>query len=300
VTATRATTGSPETETAAGDEAAPADSETTVSRIDSALPYTERLPEPVIYDDERHALVCVACETPYDPTPAGLRAAMGCCHDPTTVDRADCPICDLPLKLTYTERHESAISDAGLRFLQAVYSAHQQQYDPTIEYDITRDSMRRLEEYVGIDAAEVDELREAGLVARDCRYPHTLYTVTPDGRDAIGVRHREGVAHGAGAGDLSESSFHVAMVEVGSQLLEAEYVDDPSSPATTVERYYEVREGRLDAAAVDETGAVVAALEAERINNDASRAIPEDYDKLAAEEPNAAIWIVKTAKLPTP
>jgi len=300
VTATRATTGSPETETAAGDEAAPADSETTVSRIDSALPYTERLPEPVIYDDERHALVCVACETPYDPTPAGLRAAMGCCHDPTTVDRADCPICDLPLKLTYTERHESAISDAGLRFLQAVYSAHQQQYDPTIEYDITRDSMRRLEEYVGIDAAEVDELREAGLVARDCRYPHTLYTVTPDGRDAIGVRHREGVAHGAGAGDLSESSFHVAMVEVGSQLLEAEYVDDPSSPATTVERYYEVRAGRFDAAAVDETGAVVAALEAERINNDASRAIPEDYDKLAAEEPNAAIWIVKTAKLPTP
>ena len=293
VTATRATTGSPETETAAGDEAAPADSETTVSRIDSALPYTERLPEPVIYDDERHALVCVACETPYDPTPAGLRAAMGCCHDPTTVDRADCPICDLPLKLTYTERHESAISDAGLRFLQAVYSAHQQQYDPTIEYDITRDSMRRLEEYVGIDAAEVDELREAGLVSCDCRYPHTLYTVTPDGRDAIGVRHREGVAHGAGAGDLSESSFHVAMVEVGSQLLEAEYVDDPSSPATTVERYYEVREGRLDAAAVDETGAVVAALEAERINNDASRAIPEDYDKLAAEEPNAAIWIVK-------
>jgi len=90
------------------------------------------------------------------------------------------------------------------------------------------------------------------------------------------------------------------MVEVGSQLLEAEYVDDPSSPATTVERYYEVREGRFDAAAVDETGAVVAALEAERINNDASRAIPEDYDKLAAEEPNAAIWIVKTAKLPTP
>ncbi|TKX51675.1 hypothetical protein EXE42_18435, partial [Halorubrum sp. SP3] len=69
------------------------------------------------------------------------------------------------------------ITDAGLRFLQAVYSAHQGQYDPELEYDITRDSMRRLQEYVGIDDAELDELREAGLVRRDCRYPHILYTV---------------------------------------------------------------------------------------------------------------------------
>jgi hypothetical protein len=285
LTTTRATTGPDETD---GDGADP-----TASRIDSALPYTNRLPDPVSYDGERHALVCVGCETPYDPTPDGLRAAIGCCHDPDEIDRDNCPICELPLKLTYTERQESAISDAGLRFLQAVYSAHQQQYDPEIEYDITRDSMRRLAEYVGIDADEIDELREAGLVTRDCRYPHTLYTVTPDGRDAIGVRHREGVAHGAGAGDLSESSFHVAMVEVGCQLLDQEYVADPDSPATTVERYYEVSEGRLDAAAVNDTGDVVAALEAERINNDARQAIPDDYDKLAAEAPTAAIWIVK-------
>ncbi|CDK39377.1 ATP-binding protein [Halorubrum sp. AJ67] len=291
LTTTRATTG-PET-TDNGDETVPDSTKPTASRIDSALPYTNRLPESVSYVDERHALVCVGCETPYDPTPDGIRAAIGCCHNLEAIDRDDCPICELPLKLTYTERQESAISDAGLRFLQAVYSAHQQQYDPEIEYDITRDSMRRLAEYVGIDADEIDELREAGLLSRDCRYPHTLYTVTPDGRDAIGVRHREGVAHGAGAGDLSESSFHVAMVEVGAQLLAQEFVDDPTSPATTVKRYYEGSEGRLDAAAVDDTGDVVAAFEAERINHDASRAIPDDYDKLAAEAPDAAIWIVK-------
>ncbi|MDZ5812654.1 hypothetical protein U4E84_15000 [Halorubrum sp. AD140] len=289
LTATQATTGPAQPKTT--DE--PAGEPDTTARIDSALPYTDRLPDPVVYDEERHALVCVGCETPYDPSPDGLRAAIGCCHDPETVDRADCPICELPVKLTYTERQESPLSDAALRFLQAVYSAHQQQYDPAIEYDITRDSMRRLAEYVGIDAVEIDELRTAGLITRDCRYPHTLYTVTPAGRDAIGVRHREGVAHGAGAGDLSESSLHVAMVEVGSQLLAQEFVADPTSPATTVERYYEVREGRLDAAAVDDTGDVVAALEAERINNDARQAIPDDYDKLAAEEPTAAIWIVK-------
>ena len=287
---TQATTGPSDTDT---DSASPAADTAEPARIDSALPYTQRLPDPVVYDDQRHALACVACETRYDPSPDGLRAAIGCCHDPESVDRDECPICDLPLKLTYAERQDSPISDAGLRFLQAVYSAHQGQYDPALEYDITRDSMRRLREYVGIDADELDELREAGLITRDCRYPHTLYTVTPDGRDAIGVRHREGVAHGAGAGDLSESSLHVAMVEVGTQLLDAEYATDPDSPAVRVEQYYEVPEGRLDAAAVDETGDVVAALEAERINHDVTRAVPEDYDKLAAQEPDAAIWIVK-------
>lgn len=287
---TQATTGSDDTDTGTD----PTDTSTTEpSRIDSALPYTKRLPDPVMYDEQRHALACVACETRYDPAPDGLRAAISCCHDPESVDRDNCPICALPLKLTYAERQESPISDAGLRFLQAVYSAHQGQYDPALEYDITRDSMRRLGEYVGIDADELDELREAGLISRDCRYPHTLYTVTPDGRDAIGVRHREGVAHGAGAGDLSESSLHVAMVEVGTQLLAAEYVEAPDSPAVTVEQYYEVPEGRLDAAAVDEAGDVVAALEAERINHDVTRAVPEDYDKLAAQKPDAAIWIVK-------
>ncbi|TKX58579.1 hypothetical protein EXE44_06955 [Halorubrum sp. SS7] len=274
------------------DEATPP-AEAAAARVDSALPYTERLPDPVAYDDERHALVCVGCESPYDPSPDGLRAAISCCHDPADVDRDDCPICELPLKLTYTERQESPITDAGLRFLQAVYSAHQGQYDPELEYDITRDSMRRLQEYVGIDDAELDELREAGLVRRDCRYPHILYTVTAEGRDAIGVRHREGVAHGAGAGDLGESSLHVAMVEAGTALLEAEYVADPDSPATRVEQYYEVPEGRLDAAAVDEAGTVVAGLEAERMNNDLAQAVPDDYDKLAAQDPNAAVWIVK-------
>lgn len=291
VTAVQATTGP--AATADGDSTSTDADDDIAPRIDSALPYTERLPEPVAYDAERHALSCVSCETRYDPSPDGVRAAIGCCHDPATVDRDDCPICELPLKLTYTERQDSPISDAGLRLLQAVYSAHQQQYDSDLEYDITRDSMHRLREYVGIDGAELDELREAGLLTRDCRYPHTLYTVTPDGRDAIGVRHRKGVAHGAGAGDLSESSFHVAMVEVGSQLLYAEYVEDPNSPAVSVQRYYEVEDGRLDAVAVDDDDSVVAALEAERINNDANRAIPDDYDKLAAQDPNAAIWIVK-------
>ncbi|ELZ41659.1 hypothetical protein C463_12022 [Halorubrum californiense DSM 19288] len=277
----------------AGDETGDGPPEAAAARVDSALPYTERLPEPVAYDDERHAVVCLSCESPYDPSPDGLRAAIGCCHDLENVDRDACPVCELPLKLTYTERQESPISDAGLRFLQAVYSAYQGQYDPELEYDIPRDSMRRLQEYVGLDDAELDELREAGLVRRDCRYPHILFTVTAEGRDAIGVRHREGVAHGAGAGDLGESSLHVAMVETGTALLEAEYVADPDSPAARVEQYYEVPEGRLDAAAVDETGDVIAGLEAERMNNDLAQAVPDDYDKLAAQDPEAAIWIVK-------
>ncbi len=39
---------------------------------------------------------------------------------------------------------------------------------------------------------------------------------------------------------------------------------------------------------------MVAALEAERINNDRHEAIPSDFDKMAACNPQQAWWLVKT------
>lgn len=50
---------------------------------------------------------------------------------------------------------------------------------------------------------------------------------------------------------------------------------------------------RFDAVALDNSGDVVAAVEAERSNNDLLDAVPEDYDKLAAVDPEVAIWIVE-------
>jgi hypothetical protein len=50
----------------------------------------------------------------------------------------------------------------------------------------------------------------------------------------------------------------------------------------------------LDVAGLDDDGNVVVTVEAERSNHDTLRAVPTDYDKMAAEEPDAAIWIVES------
>ncbi len=51
---------------------------------------------------------------------------------------------------------------------------------------------------------------------------------------------------------------------------------------------------RLDVVGLDDAGGIVVTVEAERINNDVKRAVPEDFDKMAACEPEEAIWLVMT------
>jgi DNA helicase HerA-like ATPase len=264
----------------------------TSPRVDSALPYTERIPSMVEYDEEAHALVCGTCSNRYDPTSTGMRHAITCCHDLESVDRDDVPICEISLKLSDEERAASEYVDRQLAFLQAVYAAHQQRYDD-LAYDIVEDSMVRLQEYVGIESEAIDDLIEDGLLAHDSDHPHRLYTVTSEGRSEIRVGHREGVAHGDGKGDLSESSLHVAMVEVGRRYLEQEFREDPGSVVEEVVTYHEIDEHRLDAAGLDADGQVVATLEAERVNHDINEAVPADYDKMAACDPEAAVWVTK-------
>jgi len=281
----------------AASTAADADRSATVLRgdvpVDSTLPDTERLPGCVTYDSESHALACAECDTRYAPHTRGMRQAIECCDSLAAVDRDDIPICQVDLLLDPSERAATDYTNTQLRFLAAVYMAHQQQFDRSLEYDLLWDSMIRLQEYVGIDRDAVEELVDADLLTVDCTHPHTLYTVTPAGRDVLGIEHRAGVAHGDGKGDLSESSLHVAMVEAGARYFEQDLVADPDSPATTVRRYHAVDEGRLDAAALDADGAVVATLEAERSNNDTLRAVPADFDTMAAQDPDRALWIVK-------
>jgi hypothetical protein len=88
-----------------------------------------------------------------------MRRAIGCCGKLTRVDRDDVPICSLNLKLTPEEREESQRSVHQLMFLQAVYNAQQLRYDP-LEYDLLKDSMIRLQEYVGLPADELEALVE--------------------------------------------------------------------------------------------------------------------------------------------
>ncbi|MFH5801579.1 ATP-binding protein [Haladaptatus sp. CMAA 1911] len=265
----------------------------TSAPVTSTLPYTKRLPMCIRYDPDIHGLVCTGCESRYPATTAGVRHSIECCSSISMVDRDDIPICEIDLMLTAREREESAYSDRQLCFLQAVYSAHQGDFDP-LAYDICWDSMLRLQEYVGIESDAIQQLLDDGLLSHDCDHPYRLYTVTAEGRSEIQVAYREGIGYGHGVGDLGESTLHRVMVQTGIEYVESMYVDNPDSAVVSVVPYYQLDDGhRLDVAGLNETGEIRVAVEAERVNHDVRRAVPEDYDKMAAFDPEDAIWIVR-------
>ncbi|MDS0260558.1 TraM recognition domain-containing protein [Haloarcula sp. S1CR25-12] len=294
------------------------DEETGPERVDSALPYTNRLPETVRYDGEVHALFCTECESRYDPDGSGMSRAIECCAILEEVDRDDVPICEVNLKLTPDEREVTDFSDRQLMFVQAVYNAQQLRYDP-LEYDLLYDSMIRLQEYLDIDSEAVTDLVEAKILKHDTDRPHRLYSVTPSGRSLIGEHYRKGVDYGHGKGDLDETSQHVLAVEVGRQYLQTHYVEDDESPVVDVVPYFELDEQestvvsaasamggdseelaeemseynrhRIDVVGLDEDGHIRITLEAERVNHDLRRAVPEDFDKMAVCDPDEAIWV---------
>lgn len=261
------------------------------SPIQSALPLTKRLPMCVEYHEASHALVCTACTNRYAPTFEGMRDAIECCYSLDRIDRDDIPIHALNLTLSAAERADSGYSDRQLAFLQAVYNAHQGRYDD-LEYTLVTDSMVRLREYVGIEPASVQELVDDGVLRHDGNQPHRLYTVSAAGRELIHEGYRRGLSHGDGKGDLGESSQHILMVEIGRQYIEQAFVADEDSSVVEAVTYHPTPEGgRLDAAGLDARGKVVIALEAERVNHDVKTGVPDDYDKMAACEPEEAIWI---------
>ncbi|AQL44490.1 hypothetical protein BV210_05870 [Halorientalis sp. IM1011] len=287
-------------------------------RIDSLLPHTKRLPKCVAYDADAHSLRCTACDNRYDPTIDGMRDAIECCHSLVDIDRDDVPVCEISLKLSPAEIETSEWSVTQLLFLQAVYNAQQLRFDE-LEYDLVRDSMLRLREYVGIEYDAVLELVDAGILRDHGKEPHKLYSVAPEGRTVIGESYSRGVEFGHGAGDLEESAQHVLLVELLRRYLVDAFEDDPESAVEQVVPYYELQEGeapaasfmgddddasevesverrRLDVAGLDADGNVVVVGEAERLNNDSHEAIPADYDKMAACDPEEAIWATLTRK----
>jgi len=131
------------------------------------------------------------------------------------------------------------------------------------------------------------------LSASRYRSSHRLYTVPSDGRTAIGESYRSGIDYGHGQGDLDESSEHVLGIEITRQYFEKAYADDPESRVVEVIPYYDLDDQhRLDVAGIDADGEILITAEVERINNDVHRAVPEDYDKMAACSPEEAIWVV--------
>ena len=215
--------------------------------VATLLPYTRRLPEPVEYDADAHALCCVDCENRYNGTLRGLHHAVECCHSMADVAADDVPIVDPNLTRSPAGVGDGEYSPQQVLFLQAVYNVQQRVYERP-EYDIVRDSMARIQEYAGIDDEAIDELLDDGLLREDTNHPHKLYSVTPDGRDVLQESHSHGVAYGHGQGDLDETAQHVLGVEVAVRWLRQTYVNDPDSDVVTVHPYFDLREGRVDAA----------------------------------------------------
>lgn len=274
--------------------AEPATDAATAVRPDHCYAHSRRLPAAVDYVPAADAVVCNECRNRYDADVDGLVRAVECHASLEAVDRDDIPIGDLGLKLTAQERAVLPQSAAQLRFLQAVYNAMQERFEP-LEYDLTRDSMLRLEEYVDIGTDELEELIEEGLVVHDGDHPHRLYSVTAEGRRVIGEGHREGVDFGHGRGDLEETSSHILGVVLAERYLARVHRDDPDSTVARVQRYHEVDgQRRLDVAGLDDAGGIVVAVEVERINHDLRRAAPADFDKMAACEPKEALWVAMT------
>ncbi|WP_255152179.1 type IV secretory system conjugative DNA transfer family protein [Halorarius halobius] len=285
------------------DEAADTDTrtETTASeagqpgQTDGTLPptlqLTDRFPNCIDVNEPAGALECGNCGSRHPPSSEGIRNAIDCCASLDRVDRDEIPVCDVSLQLSPGEVADSDYDVGQLLFLQLVYDAGHQRFDPTIEYDLCRDSMVRLREYAGLDPEAVEQLCEDGLLRQDCERPFTLYTVTPAGRDEIEVAHAGGVGHGDGVGDLGESTHHRLMVLYGHQLVQESFVADPDSSAETARMYHQVGNERLDVAGLDADGDVVVALEAERNTNDTARAVLDDFDTMADCAPAAAIWL---------
>jgi len=273
------------------ESAAPTATEHTT--LDTTLPFTRRLPAAVEFHPPSQSITCESCGTRYGRRLSALADAIECHSTLDEVDRANVPTVDVGVTRSPAERSKYDYSDAQFLFVQLVYNAHQQEYDTRWEYDIVYDGMERLQAYAGLSDEAFDELVVDGIITIDGRHPHTLYTVTPEGRELIGAAHREGHAHGDGVGDLSESSLHVMMVETMRRGFEARFVDDADHPAASVETYYPVEGGRLDVAVLDADGDVVITGEAERSNHDTLRAVPADYDKMAACEPDRAYWVVE-------
>ena len=262
------------------------------TEINSVLPHTTRLSSFLDYDADRDFLHCVECGTRYDSTFRGQCEGIECCHSLAEVDRDDIPPSQSFLKRSPDEVERSRWSLTQHLLMQLVFNAQQRVYDP-LEYDLTRDSMNRLREYVDISAEEVRELLDEGLLREDTTYPHRLYSLAPRARSIIGEAYREGVDFGDGQGDLEESSEHVMLNQQAAQWAQARYVDDPDHPGVEVKQYHELEDGRrLDCAVLNGEREVCVAIEAERINHDSREAVPADFDKLASCEPLEAIWVV--------
>jgi hypothetical protein len=271
----------------------------------TTLPLVTRLPGGARYNGESHSIECTACGTRYESSFDGLLQAFGCHRDLAEIDRTKIPPVELNLSLNPTEISDAPITGMQIVSLQLLYNIGAGRYD-RCEIDLLFDPIPKILNGLGIDTGILSPLVDEGYLTRHQLKDYVYYTVTKQGRDLLEESNRRGIDWGHGEGDITESLLHRALVDAVARYLQEEYVDDPASPASTVVKYYEPEQSTIEQAGLDpktrfdvvtitDSGVIHGIGEAELSNNDRATAALRDYEKIAAIEPEVALWGVPSS-----
>jgi hypothetical protein len=269
------------------------------------------LPDPVAYDADRQAVVCDACGGTRPATLDGLFEAIRCHGSLTEVAWQAIPPVAVNLTLSADEIAAAPVSGKQLCGLQIIHNIAQHEYDP-VEVSLVHDSIDDVLAPLGITAADIAALEDAGLLTQDSLREYTYYTVTAAGRDLLNEDHRHDVDWGHGEGDLTETLIHIVLIEALVQYIHQEYgPDGERTPTVTrVIPYYEPEKGsgtipesaqaldgktRLDVVGLTAADDIAIIAEAELNNNDNGTGVVDDYDTIAAFDPAVALWAVPSS-----
>jgi hypothetical protein len=302
------------TETAAGTEPgteAPHEFDAaTLKTLDTTgytttLPFVDELPDPIAYDPDRNAITCTTCDRTYTADINGIRESITCHATRDEIDAATIPPVKLGVTLTPDEIDAAPVTTKQLCALQLLYNIAEKRHQQC-ELDLVHNQLTAVLRRLSIDTDTLNPLVEAGYLTRDQLKQYVYYTVTAEGRDILNESNRKTIDWGDGTGDLTESLLHRVMVEALFRYVKQHYVDETTSPVTSVQPYYELTpeqadaadlDGRvrLDIAGFDTDGDLCLAGEAERKNNDYRTAAVTDYDQLAALDVDHALWVVPSS-----
>ncbi|WP_336326794.1 hypothetical protein [Halovenus sp. HT40] len=267
----------------------------------TTLPWLESLPGRALYESAANAITCATCGADRPATLRGLLETVACHGSLNELHRDAIPPVHVRLTLTEPEIEAAPVSPRLLCGLQVLYNMAQNRYAP-LEFDIVHDSPHTVLKRFGIDSAGLSKLQEEGLVTNNKLHRYSYYRVTEQGRDLLNRSHRQGIEVGHNRGDTTETMLHKAMIEALRRYVVQEYRDDPDSPVTKVDSYYELSEHhrqfdldggtRFDLVGRDDDGTVRLIGEAELDHNDGNEPPVRDYDQIATVEPDEALWVV--------
>jgi hypothetical protein len=271
----------------------------------TTLPLVRELPGETSYDASDDRVTCEACGTEYPASFDGLMDALHCHTDLSTITREEIPPVTLGLTLDEDVIQAADLSRRQLCALQVLYNAAVDTYDPR-ELALVHDRLQGVLESLGITDADLEALEDAGYLTPESLQQYGYWTVTKAGRDRLDEPHRRDVRWGPTNGDLNETLLHRVLVEALAQYLRQEHAESSESAVQRVERYFEpAAEGidiegldggvRFDVVGLSGDGEIVAIGEAELANNDRAVAAVHDYDRIAAVDPDHAIWAVESS-----